>query len=292
MKPIPSTLMKTYQSRGPLQQFRFTESVAFRCFRCGNTKKSKLITVYNGDWSRKLCNGCYGLLLSIYKIKAGTVADDERAEQLAEALFVLTTTAQQREAERAFRVSHNRGGVLSSKTRQFIATAEYVAAQLKSTTHLEWSPAVLGLCKAVELEILNRVVIPLAALTADEDLEEDERDKDIGGVAAFCSAPHRKPPELGKIEHFLQTVIHSRRRRQTSTLIGCFLRLAAEWAGSSWFLAPDGLYRSLTSLRVNFRNRAAHIDELTKDHYIECRELVVGTHGIIWNLVTSTERQK
>ena len=34
---------------------------------------SKLITVYRGDWSKRLCNGCYGRLLSIYEIKAANL---------------------------------------------------------------------------------------------------------------------------------------------------------------------------------------------------------------------------
>jgi hypothetical protein len=39
---------------GPLQQFSFAESTVFRCFRCGDTMKSKLITVYNGDQPRAM----------------------------------------------------------------------------------------------------------------------------------------------------------------------------------------------------------------------------------------------
>src|SRR3954454_24092716 len=75
LQPAPSTIVKTYPPRGPMQQFRFAESTAFDCFRCGQAKKSKLITVYRQDWSRRLCNGCYGRLLSIYEIKAGTAPD-------------------------------------------------------------------------------------------------------------------------------------------------------------------------------------------------------------------------
>ena len=45
MEPVPSTVTKTYPKRGPLQQFRFIEATAFRCFRCSSAKKSKLITV-------------------------------------------------------------------------------------------------------------------------------------------------------------------------------------------------------------------------------------------------------
>ena len=87
MKPVPSTLTKTYPQRGQLQQFRFAVATAFNCIRCGASKKSKLITVYGGDWSRRLCNGCYGEHLSLYEVKAGPAADDKRAEQLS-ALFL------------------------------------------------------------------------------------------------------------------------------------------------------------------------------------------------------------
>ena len=228
MEPIPSRLTKTYRPRGPLQQFRFAESVAFRCFRCGNTKKSKLITLYYEDWSRKLCNGCYGRLLSIYEVKAGTAVDDERADQLAKTLFALTTIEQQREAERAFRVSDGRAVDISAEARRFIGTAEYVAGHLESKANLEWSPPIIGLCKAVEIEMLYRVIIPLKDVTIGKSLDEDRTDKDMARVAAFCSSQQQKPPELGTIAHFLQTVIHSKQRRKTSTLIGCFLKLAAE----------------------------------------------------------------
>jgi hypothetical protein len=94
---------KRYPSRGPLQQFRFAETTAFTCFRCSTSKKSKLITVYNRDWSKRLCNGCYGRLLSRYEIKAGTAPDDERAENLAAALLLMVSREDQRQAERLLR---------------------------------------------------------------------------------------------------------------------------------------------------------------------------------------------
>lgn len=292
MEPVPSTVTKTYPQRGPLQQFRFAEGTSFRCFRCGDTKKSKLITVYSGDWSRKLCNGCYGRLLSLYEIKAGTAADDHRVEQLADALLSLVTVDQQRQAERLFRASDNRAEALSPGALRFIATAEYVAAQLESNAQLEWSPAVIGLCKAVEAEVVGRILRPLAALAGSEDLSGDKNDKDIGRVAAFCVEPQRKPPELGAFSHFLQTVIYSQHRRQTSQLIGCFLRLAGQWTGSAWLLDAEGLHRALALLTTTYRNRAAHIDELARGDYLGCREITIGTQGIVWKLVLSTERHK
>jgi hypothetical protein len=102
----------------------------------------------------------------------------------------------------------------------------------------------------------------------------------------------RKPPKLGTFAHFLQTVIHSQQRRQSSPLIASFLGLAAEWTGSHWLRNPAGLPRALGELTSDFRNRAAHIDELGKEDYVSCRELVVGERGILWNLVVSTEWHK
>jgi hypothetical protein len=128
MEPVPSTVTKTYPRRGPLQQFRFAGATAFRCFRCGASKKSKLITVYQGNWSRRLCNGCYGRLLSLYEIKAGTAADDERAEQIAAVLLSLVAIDDQRHAERLLLASETRASRLSPETLRFLATAEHVAA--------------------------------------------------------------------------------------------------------------------------------------------------------------------
>ncbi len=85
MPRMPAEIVKTYPVRGPMQQHRLAASTAFHCFRCGASKKSKLVTVFGGEWSKILCNGCYGRLLSIYEIKAGTKEDDQRAEELLHA---------------------------------------------------------------------------------------------------------------------------------------------------------------------------------------------------------------
>ena len=111
-------------------------------------------------------------------------------------------------------------------------------------------------------------------------------------MAAFCVDPQRKPPELGAFAHFLQTVIHSQERRQTSRLIRCFLRLAGEWTGSTWILDPEGLHSVLTVLMGTYRNRAAHIDELARSDYVGCREVTIGSQGVVWKLALSTECHK
>lgn len=289
MEPVPSSISKEYPQRGPLQQFRFANGTAFKCFRCGDTKKSRLIAIYNGNWARRLCNGCYGRLLSLYEVKAGTAPDDEKSEELACALLSTITLDDQRKAEQLFRASERRAECLSGEAVRFIATAEHVAHQLQREPNLEWSPAVIGLCKAVETEVVCRIVQPLSVLAAGQILKTDKADKDLSRVAAFCADPTRKPPELGTFAHFLKTVLHSQERRKTSAIIGNFLQLAATWTGSHWCLDPNGLHETLILLTTNFRNRAAHIDELDKSDYISCRELVIGSKGILWELVVATE---
>ena len=275
-----------------MQQYRLGEISSFRCFRCGDTKRSKLITTYNGDWSRRLCNGCYGRLISLFDVKAGTLPEDERYEALADALLSAVNVEAQRHAERLYRASDERAGRLTPQAVRFIATAEHVGAELQSEPQLEWSPAVIGLCKAVELEVVSRILIPLAKRSSRADLRADTRDADLGRVAEFCMDQSRPPPELGTFAHFLQTVIHSKQRRETSVIIQAFLQLARDWVGSGWILDPTAFLRSLQTLTKGFRNRAAHIDELGKTDYLDCRDLTIGRAGILWELLESTEAHR
>ncbi len=60
----PITVAKTFEPHGNMQQFRLQELTEFTCARCGNAKKSKLVTVQNKDWTSLVCNGCYGELRS------------------------------------------------------------------------------------------------------------------------------------------------------------------------------------------------------------------------------------
>ena len=36
-----------------------------------------------------LCNGCYGYILSVYRIKSGTMPDNEKADELGKLLLAL-----------------------------------------------------------------------------------------------------------------------------------------------------------------------------------------------------------
>lgn len=284
MKPTASDLAKTYAPRGPLQLFRFATVTAFRCFRCGETKKSKLIGIYSGNWERRLCNGCYGRLLSIYEIKRSAGDTEFRADALAASLLDVVSIDDARRTQLLLQVADRRTELLAPSSLRFVASSEFVATQFASVPSLEWSPAVIGLCKATEAELVIHLLHPLAEVSRSCDLSVDQADKGIGKIAGFCAEPTRKPPELGTIAYFLQTVTHSESRRATSVLIKAFIQLLAQWTDSAWILSPSGLHRSLTRLSSEFRNPAAHTDELSESDYRACRDLVIGREGILWRL--------
>lgn len=102
--------------------------------------------------------GCYGRLLSLYEIKAGIGSDDDKAEALAKALLSFVELENQRNAERLFRTSEERAKHLSPEVVRFIASAEYLAGHLQDAPQLEWSGAIVVLCKAIEAEIVSRIL--------------------------------------------------------------------------------------------------------------------------------------
>jgi hypothetical protein len=291
-KPLPTEIVKTYPQRGSMQQFRITELIAFHCFRCGQSKKSKLVVVYENDWNHLLCNGCYGWLLSIYEIKTGTKPDDEKATDLAKILLSLLNKDQIREAERIYQLSEKHAALLSEAALKFVSTSEYLSHVLESVPDLDWSPATIGLCKAVEIEIIERILIPLLAQMKGINIEVDVKDKDLGRIAKFIAEPNNKPPEMGTFAHFLQTSINSQTRRTTSPTVEHLYKLFYSWPNSDWISSTDGLYVSIVQLTQNFRNPAAHINTLTKQDYENCREFVIGANGILWKLISATQPHK
>lgn len=276
-------VVKTYGQRGPLQQVRLASAEPLPCFRCRKEKKSKLHAVYDGDWDRRLCNGCYGELLSIYEVKAGTEPDDERAEELAQLLLRLVSSADAASALRETAAVERIG----EEARRLLGTAEYIAHQLADQSGLEWSPAVIGLCKAVELEVARLVLEPWRDACAGRDLDAEIADRHIGQMAKWCTDQAARPPALGVVAYTLRTLALSERHRTSETAAA--LRTAAEgWSGGEWVLEPAGLAAELDTLSREYRNRAAHLDLLGPRDYAACRRMVLGDDGLLLHLQLAT----
>lgn len=291
-KPIEN-ITKEYPKRGPLSQYRFEKSFLFHCFRCGQSKTSKLITTYNNDWNKRLCNGCYGGLLSIYNIKAGQTGMDEKVEKLLDVLIKLVDDSKLREQSSKINLQSNRVKFLTPTTMRFFATSECVAETLTKEPNLDWSPAIIGLCKAFELELVERLINPLKDSCKEVSFsEKDLKDKDFGKIACYCSGKPIKSPELGVINHFISTAVNSKERLETSNFLKLgFKSFLNKLPNHNWLIDKSGLCSGIQALTTNYRNKAAHTDELDEQDYLKCKDLVFGNNGIIWDLILSTERK-
>jgi hypothetical protein len=256
------SVTKEFAARGPMQQFRLYAASAFHCFRCVVDKRAKLVTVYHGDWSRLLCNGCYGRLLSIHEIKAGTAPDDERAEALANLLLNLISKDAQDASIKHLRISERRADYLSERALRFLATSEAVSKILTAEPGLDWSPAVIGLCKAVECEVQARLLVPLRSVVSGKALDGELKNRNLRRVALFCSDPSAHPPELGPVRFFLMEVA-AQTASTGSDLLTAFRRLVLDWPGQIG-----------SSLLMGFRPALNH-----SQHGSEIRQLTLMSLG-------------
>jgi hypothetical protein len=154
---------------------------------------------------------------------------------------------------------------LHTDTILFLHTADTLAAALREYD-LDWSPAVIMLCKAFEKETNVRLLVPLRDKSCGRDLKADMSDEDLGRIARFCSAAGQ-PPELGTLGRFLNTAIHSKRRRASSILLQSFYELLSDWPRSQWLVDEFGLEAALKRLTKEFRNPAAHIEKLSENEF-------------------------
>ena len=292
-KPLEQ-ITKEYTPRGPLKQYRFKKSISFGCFRCRQQKTSKLITIYNNDWNKRLCNGCYGWLLSIYDIKKGQQGVNEKVEQLSNLLLKLVDENKIKEHTNRIFLKQNQAKYLSPVSLKFFATSDCVADSLTKEPNLDWSPAIIGICKAFELEIIDRFINPLKEFSSDLVFSDtDLKDKDFGRIVSYCAGKSVKLPELGVINHFISTAVNSKERIETSEFLKVgFKNFLLRRPNSNWLIDKNGLVASIDKLTENFRNRAAHTDELERKDYDNCKELVFGDKGIMWELIISTQAVK
>jgi len=230
-------------------------------------------------------------LLSIYNIKSGQIDIDEKVEQLSSLLLKLFDSNKIREQSNRLFVQQNKTKLLSSSSLKFYATSECVAETLAKEPNLDWSPAIIGLCKAFELEIIERFINPLKEFCINIQITDtDLKDKDFGRIASYCSGKTIKSPELGVISHFISTAINSKERFEKSDFLKIgFNGFISKRPNSNWLIDKNCLVSAIDTLTSNYRNKAAHTDELERIDYDNCRELVFGDKGIMWDLILSTQ---
>ena len=106
---------------------------------------------------------------------------------------------------------------LSETARQMLATAHAVAPTLRGATGLDLSVAIIGLCKAVEVEAVHRIAEPLRLAATGQDMTVEMKDSDFARVAATARGEERAG--TGSLAYFLRTAINSKKRAETSVLV-------------------------------------------------------------------------
>lgn len=175
---------------------------------------------------------------------------------------------------------------LHSISGTFLRTAHILEEALAQLDDVDWSSAVISLCKSLELELVYRLFEPMKASAGEIDLSTDMDQIGIDRIARFCKGA--KPPELGSMAFFLGVVQNSKRRRETSPTLKCFCSTLNRWPESYWLIANDGLPNDLKVITTSYRNKAAHTEVLSKDAYVCCREMIIGEAGTLWRTIRST----
>jgi hypothetical protein len=282
-------VVKTYPQRGPLQQYRLAVSTSFLCSRCGTSKTSKLISTVDADWDRLLYNGCYGRLLSIWDIKTGSLEDEPREAALLQMLASAAPATEVMRVLSGLIASEPNYAQLSDAAQRMLATAHAVTPALRGATGLDWSIAIIGLCKAVEVEAIRRIAEPLRLAASNQDISAEAKDRDFARVARYCQGA-ANAPELGSLAYFLRAAANSKGRAKTSVLVSALRTMTKAWPSSDWLFAVGGFSNAVEQLTREYRNPAAHTALLDEEDFSRCSNLVHGQDGLLWRLAIATSR--
>jgi hypothetical protein len=247
------------------------------------------VTAVQDDWDRLLCNGCYGFLLSIWEIKAGSLEDESRDAALIEMLVSAAPADEVARAQSRLIASAAHHIKLTEDAQRMLATAHAVTTALRGATGLDWSVAIIGLCKAVEIEVVHRIAEPLRLAATGQDMSVDARDPEFARVVRYCQGT-ASAPELGSLARFLRTAANSKKRAETSPLVAALRAVTKAWPSADWLFTRGGFPDAVDHLTREYRNPAAHTALLGEADFTHCTRLVHGQDGLLWRLIVATSR--
>jgi len=300
-------------SIGPFHHVKLPAAEAFQCLRCGKRHAARQRAIYLGDSNGRLCKACYAYLLSVYQVKAGSDPDDVRADLLDQ---IMETFAEQfrkplqrtvllmslvgvRQYPRAETVRHyafKRFGVEATRPElvlhlcpeavRFLATADAVANMLRTATELDWSVAVIGLCKAFEVEVARQLLDPLREELKWHDLSRDINDPRTRELARYAAGHTHRPPPLGTTAFVFGLAGEADPATSDSVILQAIRGFAAR-NGSDWLVSSRGFVGHVRALTRRYRNPAGHIDRMERADFDKCRDMLFGVGGVSGKLLAS-----
>jgi hypothetical protein len=175
---------------------------------------------------------------------------------------------------------------LHALSETFLRTACILEEALRELKNVDWSSAVISVCKSLELELVYRLFEPIKISAESFDLSADLTERGIDRIAKFCKGA--KPPELGSMAFFLGIAKNSKKRQETSPTLRCFHSTLGSWPESFWLIANDGLPKHLSLITTAYRNKAAHTEVLSEKEYLDCRDMIIGEAGTLWRTIRAT----
>jgi hypothetical protein len=178
---------------------------------------------------------------------------------------------------------------LSEDAQRMVATAHAVTTALRGATGLDWSVAIIGLCKAVEIEVVQRIAEPLRLAASGQDMSVDAKDHEFARVVRYCQGT-ASAPELGSLARFLRTAANSKTRAETSALVAALRVVTKAWPSADWLFTKGGFTDAMDHLTREYRNPAAHTALLSEEDFTHCASIVHGEDGLLWRLIVATSR--
>ncbi len=272
-------------ARGDVQQYRVTRAVKFRCVRCGRTKTARLIALLRNDTEHPLCNGCYGNLLSRHPAARLSDRSEERANALAVAVDVSIEAAE----AVGRNLAAERGLPLTRLGDRHLGTARIVAdhlSKLAAGDPVLWSPVVSALSSALEVELRYRVIDRMREVFIRRFGSDLALPGEYAKFTAYCKAqPGTGRMEMGAIARFLASAAADARSDAPSQLGRLYRKLLDASPKPEWLGDPGALAAEIKEFTRDYRNPAAHGDEIAHDAGQRCLTYVAGDGGLLWRVV-------
>lgn len=288
-----SNIVKKYPPVGNLQLVRYETNAPFECWRCRRTKISKLQAIVNLEVPRIICNGCYGLLLSLHEIKAKDIEPWLKANEIHDLTLKNVSAKEAAKSAEKFEARYKKyWKYLSTDSKRFLGTANYLMELLGEHDDLDFSPLIIELVKAYEFECMHGLLNPLRdkvqlEVISSDIIRSECNDKDYGKVARSVYDPNIKLPELGTLAHTIATLINSKKRITESTFLQLLNNHINSTRASSYFLYPERFVNQVRILTQEYRNPSAHLGYLSKEKYDACFDFMLGADGVLWELLAS-----
>jgi len=162
-----------------------------------------------------------------------------------------------------------------------LKTAEIIESTFSSLP--DYSPIVIEYCKAIEIELADKVLEPLRSYWLSTRSSSSQPIPDeLKNLKKYLFKASPKPLELGTLAKIIEAALSNNSNPIASSLIDQVNDL------SKLNKSPKQLIEDILYLTRNFRNPAAHKSILSRKQLDECKKFVIGLDkkpGMLFRIV-------